>query len=142
MIKECKKHGYATGGISKIYRRWYQMNDRCNNPKNLDYKYYGGRGIKVCKRWKNSIQNFIDDMGLPLDGLSLDRINNNKGYSRSNCRWATKTEQMNNRINNVKYKGETLKEAAIKLGCSPSAMTLRIKRGGWSLKKTFETKGK
>ena len=116
MTKKHKKHGYATGGISKIYRRWYQMVDRCGNPKNKDYKYYGGRGIKVCKRWRESIQAFIDDMELPQEGLSLDRINN------------------------VRYKGETLKEAAIKLGCSPSALTLRIKRGGWSLKKTFETK--
>ncbi len=116
------------------------MVDRCGNPKNKDYKYYDGRGIKVCKRWRESIQAFIDDMELPQEGLSLDRINNNKGYSKSNCRWATKTEQMNNRINNVRYKGETLKEAAIKLGCSPSALTLRIKRGRWSLKKTFETK--
>lgn len=69
---------------------------RCKNTKLREYKYYGGRGIKVCKRWQK-FENFLADMGHPPPGLSLDRINNNRGYYPSNCRWATATQQQQNR---------------------------------------------
>lgn len=129
MNKKYKKHGYATNGISKIYRRWYQMNDRCSNPKNKDYKYYGGRGIKVCRRWQISIHSFIDDMGLPPVNTSLDRVDNSKGYSKENCRWATRTEQMNNTryLRRIMYKGElkTIKEVAKIMGVKPHTLWSR-----------------
>lgn len=91
-----EKHGYATKGIHPIYRRWYQMKERCHNPKNPDYKYYGARGITVCIRWRNSLQHFVEDMGVPKKGMTLERVNNNKGYSKSNCKWATRAEQSKN----------------------------------------------
>ena len=131
-MKKYKKHGYATRGISKIYRRWYQMNDRCYNPKNQDYRFYGGRGIRVCKSWRESIQKFIDDMGMPDDGMTLERINNKRGYSKSNCQWATRTQQMNNtRITrHIKYNGEmrTISDVSKILGVSHHTLWSRYFR--------------
>lgn len=81
---------------NKSYSVWKGMRKRCNNTNEPAYKNYGGRGIKVCERW-NDYTNFLADMGEPPKGLSLDRIDNDKGYYPDNCRWATKTEQANNR---------------------------------------------
>lgn len=80
-----------------LYRAWCDMKQRCYNPKNWAYKYYGGRGIKVCEEWKNSFLTFAKDMGEHPEGMSLDRIDNDGDYCKSNCRWATKKEQMNNK---------------------------------------------
>ncbi len=78
------------------------MLDRCSRKKNPAYKHYGGRGIKVCKHWKQ-FENFYADMGpRPSADLSLDRIDNDKGYSLDNCRWATKEEQNNNYRDTIK----------------------------------------
>ena len=71
------------------------MKQRCNNPNNKHYKDYGGRGIGICKEWVQFI-NFYKDMGEPLDSMSLDRIDNNKGYFKDNCRWATNIIQGRN----------------------------------------------
>lgn len=77
------------------YESWRGMIQRCNNINSAQYNYYGGRGIKVCSRWLD-FQNFFDDMGLKPKNLTLDRIKNNLGYYKENCRWATRSEQTKN----------------------------------------------
>lgn len=87
------KHGMC---YIKGYSSWRCMNSRCYNPKDISYHNYGGRGITVCKRWLD-IKNFIFDMGERPEGLTLERINNDKGYCKENCKWATYTEQSRNK---------------------------------------------
>lgn len=108
----CSKKGNPTHGQSRtaIYRIWKKMRRRCGNPKDSGFRYYGARGITVCKRWQ-VFENFLADMGeRPSPRHSIDRINNNLGYKPSNCRWATVNEQRRNtRITiRIKYKGKTL----------------------------------
>ncbi len=91
-------HGYARKGKkTKEYGIWCTMISRCHNPNSVGYKDYGGRGIFVCNRWRNSFIHFFQDMGTKPDGLSLERKNNDAGYSPDNCKWATPKEQANNR---------------------------------------------
>lgn len=91
------RHGHTVGGkASRAYRTWVGIHTRCSNPNTKSYKNYGGRGIKVCSRW-SIFENFYHDMGDPPDGLTLDRINNDDGYSPDNCRWADWVTQANNR---------------------------------------------
>ena len=95
-----KKHNYKGKSFTDYeeYQTWLRIISRCNNSKATVYKDYGGRGITVCDRWKESFVNFISDMGLrPANGYSIDRIDNDKGYSPDNCRWTTVDVQNNNR---------------------------------------------
>lgn len=85
---------------TKTYRAWAAMRSRCSNARSKCYRHYGGRGIKVCDRWLNSFENFLEDMGEQPQGRSLDRIDNEKGYSKDNCRWATWHEQARNKRSN------------------------------------------
>lgn len=87
-----KRHGKDRA----TYNGWLSMIQRCTDPSDLHYKNYGGRGITVCERWKD-FENFYADMGKKPDGLTLDRIDNDAGYSPDNCRWATRAQQQRNR---------------------------------------------
>lgn len=109
------KHGYcAKGNPHPVWTCWNSLFARCYNPKTKGYHLYGGRGIKVCHRWK-VFKNFLQDMGPGWKrGLTLDRINNNRGYNPENCRWATHFQQMGNKRTNVRITalGKTMHLAA------------------------------
>lgn len=135
------KHGYH--GTS-TYRSWKGMIDRCYNRTNTDWHNYGGRGIRVCRRWrcKNGFAHFLEDMGPRPEGTTLDRRLTNGDYTPANCRWATKKEQNRNTRYNVRirFRGRTqcLQEWAEELGIKYETLQTR-RRAGWSVVKTFTT---
>jgi len=136
------KHGHAAGGRhTSEYSTWAEMIQRCTNPRNRFYAYYGGRGITVCKRWRASFKKFLSDMGRrPTPLHSIDRRNGNRGYKPSNCRWATKAEQMNNIASNRKLtlNGVTrnMSQWADRLGFGRNTIPSRLRRG-WSVKRSL-----
>lgn len=85
-----------TSSYTSTYNIWRQMRQRCANKKHKSYAYYGGRGISVCPRWDN-FNNFFADMGERPAGLTLERIDNRRGYGPDNCKWATWLEQAQNK---------------------------------------------
>lgn len=97
--KQNYKHGHTVNNVlSSEYRCWIEFRRRCVNKDRHDYKNYGGRGITVCDRWRNSFPNFLADMGRkPSPELSIDRIDNEGNYEPGNCRWATAKQQRANR---------------------------------------------
>jgi hypothetical protein len=102
-----------------LYHTWYNMHNRCNDPRSPHWRRYGGRGITVCKRWSD-FDTFVADMGpKPTPEHSIDRKDNDKGYSPGNCRWATRLEQARN-TSTVKLTVE--KVAAIKASTEPASV--------------------
>ena len=110
--KRLTTHGHSrsvTGRKSRTYATWTSMKYRCDNPRLREYPNYGGRGITYDDRWKDFF-TFLDDMGERPEGMTLDRIDNNLGYSKENCRWATKKQQQWNRRKTIQVPdgGETV----------------------------------
>ncbi len=114
------KHGEARPQTIE-YICWAAMIQRCENPNNKGYLTYGARGIKVCARWRKSFAAFLADVGRRPAGIngkraeySIERKNNNGNYTPSNCRWATRKEQANNRHRNPLYKLTPKQQASIR----------------------------
>jgi hypothetical protein len=128
---------------SRAHTAWINMRERCLNPKHDSYHRYGGRGIGICKPWLESFTNFLDDMGHPPSGMSLDRIDVNGDYEPGNCRWATSEEQANNRDNNrcLEFGGkkQTVAQWARELGASRAALRYRLE-AGWTVEETLTMK--
>lgn len=130
-LKSRITHGHSlVGHVTRTYTTWSKMLARCRNPDRREYRIYGGRGISVCERW-NDFKNFLADMGEKPIGLSIERINNDGNYEPFNCRWATRSEQANNRRTNkiVSVDGEvcTATQAAKKVGCSKGTIWRKLK---------------
>lgn len=115
------------------------MRRRCYATHRKEYQNYGGRGIKVCERWNDSLANFVADMGERPEGHTLDRIDNDGDYTPGNCRWVPRAEQELNKRTNVRYDvfGEslTISEAARKYGLKASTIRSRVKQRGWSVER-------
>jgi hypothetical protein len=126
------KHGKS---YSREWSIWSKMKDRCLNPSAPPYTRYGARGITVCPEWLESFEAFYADMGDVPEGMSLERMDNNRGYNKENCKWATAAEQAKNKSNNrrVTIDGQTmlLCEWADHLGLSRSTVLGRVSKG-WS----------
>jgi len=118
---------------------WRYMRSRCLNPQSTEYENYGGRGIKICKRWDSFI-NFFEDMGWKPEDMTIDRINNDGDYTPENCRWATKIEQCNNTRRNVfiRFKNIelTISQWAKKLNINRITLGNRIRRG-WTIERAL-----
>jgi len=139
------KHGHTgsrKGNPSPTYKSWQGLKERCNNPHNKRYDRYGERGISYCPEWE-TFAGFLADMKECPYGLSIDRIDNDKGYSPDNCRWATAAEQASNRSDNVRYtfqgKTQTQAQWARELGLGEKLLNNRINRDGWSVEKALST---
>lgn len=127
--------------FKREHKTWQSMMQRCYNPNSASWKRYGGRGITVCDRW-HKFENFLADMGASSPELSIDRIDNNAGYSPENCRWATRKQNARNTSKNrlITYKGETacVAEWAERTGL-PHALILQRLKSGWDAHKIFTT---
>jgi len=130
------KHGETKDGVvSAEYEIWTGIIDRCCNPKHSAFHHYGGRGIRMCNRWRNSFEAFLHDMGRRPSGRhSIDRINVDGDYEPGNCRWATiKEQRRNTRVNRrITIDGETLCviEWAERVGIDQSVIRHRL-ASGW-----------
>lgn len=133
-----------TGKLKRAYVAWNHMQARCYNPRNPDFHNYGGRGIVVCPKWYTFI-GFLEDMGYPPEGLSLDRKDSNGNYEKDNCRWADKWTQGRNRAkvhlseadvrkirHRVFWNNERHSDVARDYGVSRSTITAVTNRRNWS----------
>lgn len=150
--KEILKHSVTSGNTSScgcvyredrkihgmhkhyMYKIYHAMKSRCTNKTNKAYKNYGGRGLSVSDAWANSFETFYKDMGeRPAKGYSIERIDNNKGYSKENCDWANSFEQNSNQRNSIKHEFLGKSVNAYDLGrfsgINPSTIACRLKKG-------------
>lgn len=134
----------------RLYQIWASMKDRCSNPNNSNYKWYGGKGISVCDEWKNNFETFYNwsiENGYIEDaerGLyTIDRIDTEGDYAPSNCRWVDTKKQSRNKTNNhyLTYNGvtKTLTDWADEVGILATTIDSRIRKHGWSVEKALTT---
>ena len=139
-VERSRTHGMTK---SREYETWHRMKQRCLDKNNEHYKDYGARGIRVCFRWLNSFEAFLEDMGpRPGAGYSIERKRVNDDYQPDNCIWATIDVQNRNKRSNVflEHDGQhkTVAEWARDLGLTQTALHDRLKRG-WSIEETVTT---
>lgn len=149
-MKMRKRYGYekhgcgATGRKPPEYNSWVAMKQRCLNPNDCKYARYGGRGVTVCTEWVFSFTAFLNAVGrMPASGMTLERIDNDRGYEPGNVRWATRAEQSLNRCvtNFLTLNGETkpLLTWANERGLKVTTIRARIRRG-WTVEETLNPK--
>jgi len=135
--RRCTTHGLSG---TRSHRIWEGMLTRCYNEHHHSYQYYGARGITVCHRWRVSFEAFFEDMGEAPEGMSLDRIDNSKGYGPENCRWATHRQQMNNTSRNrtLTLGGDTatVSQWSRRTGIPLQTLLRRI-RSGWTTERVL-----
>lgn len=132
-----KTHGMHK---SRLYSVWQAMKRRCHSPTDPGYARYGGRGITVCDRWRDSFENFYADMGEPPEGYSLERKDNNQGYNPDNCKWATDHQQKRNISRNrwitFEDKTQILMDWSRELGIDEVTLYYRLTHG-WTIAQAF-----
>lgn len=139
--RECHGHGRSS---DPTYSKYQAMKGRCYNPANKSYARYGGRGIVVCERWRNSFAAFLEDMGPSPVGMSIERKDSNGNYEPDNCKWATKAEQSRNKGTNVRVEIDgmafpTLKDASVHYGLAYGTVRVRTATYGWSVERALKT---
>jgi hypothetical protein len=144
-LRRERAHGKAD---TRLHRIWTGMKTRCSNPKHHEFHNYGGRGIRVCAEWENNFMAFYE-WALAngyQDRLTIDRENNNAGYSPENCRWATEGEQQNNRRTNhlITHNGKTqsIAQWAAELGIKRVTLQARLTRYHWDIEKAMSAEDK
>ena len=136
---------YLSHGMSRTseHNIWLGITQRCCNPLNKLWEWYGGRGISMCERWRK-FENFYADMGPRPVGMSVERVDNEKGYSPENCKWASRHDQTRNKRNNiiVQYEEQSmcLKDFAVKIGIKYHILYYRMAIKGWTLEKAITKK--
>jgi hypothetical protein len=133
---------HTTHGMSRapLYARYHAMLNRCYNPANKSYPWYGGKGITVCDRWRESFENFLADMGKTyLPGLSLERIDVKQGYSPENCKWIPRREQNWNTNKTVRLEnGDRLRQFCFEHGLEFEAFYFQIVKKGLTLNEVLD----
>jgi len=141
----CNNHRQGDKSRTPEYYIWTTMIRRCTDQQCLSWKDYGGRGVTVCQRWRESFIAFLEDMGpRPTPAHTIGRIRNEEGYGPDNCQWETRIEQGNNKRNNrfLTHNGETLTVAqwSRKTGLPRCRIEMRLK-SGWTVERTLSTIG-
>lgn len=129
---------------TRLYRIWHNMKQRCGNPNNTVYAYYGGKGISVCDEWKNSFHTFAEWAYANgyTDEMTIDRIDSDVNYCPSNCRWVSRKDQANNTSSNriIEYNGrsQTTAQWAEELGINQKTLWARLEK--WPIERVFKEK--
>ncbi len=143
--KKAKTHGHSINyKQTKTYQSWVSMKSRCLDKRNKNYKRYKDKKIKICDRWKNSFENFLKDMGERPEGTTLDRVDNDGNYEKSNCKWVDRKTQARNRsttkltMNDViKIRASYLinkelhKKIAVRYGVTPTTIGSVLNNKTW-----------